>query len=266
MRANEELFYIHAAWRAAPMCMTDANGSVVWQAEYTAFGEARIVVNSVPQPWRLTGQYCDEETGLHYTIARYYDPQTGRFLSMDPLRDEGGSLNFYLYCDGDPINRADATGEFIFVAILVGIAVGAAIGAGMEWWRQRQAIKAGTQKEYDGWGIAKAAAIGGVIGGIGGGVGAAVEGAFALGAGAGLAAVGGVGTLSGMASSAVEQCAEWGITGHAPTAGDFIKNVLIGGGIGLVTAGIGGAFARRARRLAQEGERRALQEAEQKAD
>jgi len=184
MRANEELFYIPAAWRAAPMCMTDANGSVVWKAEYTAFGEARIVVNSVPQPWRLTGQYCDEETGLHYTIARYYDPQTGRFLSMDPLRDEGGSLNFYLYCDGDPINRADATGEFIFVAILVGIAVGAAIGAGMEWWRQRQAIKAGTQKEYDGWGIAKAAAIGGVIGGIGGGVGAAVEGAFALGAGA----------------------------------------------------------------------------------
>jgi RHS repeat-associated protein len=265
MRANGELFYIHAAWRAAPMCMTAANGSVVWKAEYTPFGEARVVVNLVPQPWRLAGQYCDDETGLHYTIARYYDPQIGRFLSMDPMRDEGGSLNFYLYCDGDPINRVDPTGAFIFVAILVGIAIGAAIGAGIEWWRQKQAINAGTQKDFDGWGFAKATAVGGFIGGIGGGVAAAVEGAFALGAGASLAATGGVGALSGMASSAVEQCAEGAITGHAPSAEDLIKGVFLGGIIGAATAGIGGAFARRARRLAQEAERRAFQEAEENA-
>ena len=49
----------------------------------------------------------DEETGLYYMNARYYDPATARFVSEDPARD-GDS--WYMYCGGDPVNCTDPTG------------------------------------------------------------------------------------------------------------------------------------------------------------
>jgi RHS repeat-associated protein len=48
------------------------------------------------QPIRLQGQYDDEETGLHYTRHRYYDPAVGQFISEDPIRLLGG-LNLHAY-------------------------------------------------------------------------------------------------------------------------------------------------------------------------
>jgi RHS repeat-associated protein len=257
MRVNDKIYCIHPGRRAEVLCMTDQTGKVVWQADYSAFGETRITEQSIFQPWRLAGQYYDEETGLHYALARYYNPQLGRYLSKDPLFDEGGSTNFYIYCDGDPINRSDPNGEFIFTAILVGAAIGAAVGAGVEWYRQKKAIERGEQEGYDGWGIAKSAAIGGVIGAVGGGVGAAVEGAFAVGVTATVAGGAGVGALSGVVSSLAEQCALAALTGKELKPWDVAKEALIdgviGAGIGAVTAGAGGWLARRARKGVQEG-------------
>jgi len=44
--------------------------------------------------------------------ARYYDPETGRFISQDTYRGEGEVFwNLYMYCDGDPVNRNDPTGH-----------------------------------------------------------------------------------------------------------------------------------------------------------
>jgi RHS repeat-associated protein len=56
----------------------------------------------------LPGQYHDEETGLHYNGARYYDPDVGRFTSPDPLALHGG-LNTYRYAP-NPINWIDPYG------------------------------------------------------------------------------------------------------------------------------------------------------------
>jgi len=257
MRVNDKIYCIHPGRRAETLCMTDQTGKVVWQADYSAFGEARITEQSISQPWRLAGQYYDEETGLHYALARYYNPQLGRYLSKDPLFDEGGSTNFYIYCDGDPINRSDPNGEFIFTAILVGAAIGAVVGAGVELYRQSKAIERGEQEGYDGWGIVKSAAIGGVIGAVGGGVGAAVEGAFAVAATATIAGGAGVGALSGVVSSLAEQCALAALTGKELEPWEVAKEALIdgviGGVIGAVTAGTGGWLARRARKGVQEG-------------
>jgi RHS repeat-associated protein len=50
----------------------------------------------------------EDETGLVYMRARYYEPTTGRFISEDPARD---GMNWYLFADGDPVNRVDADGK-----------------------------------------------------------------------------------------------------------------------------------------------------------
>src|SRR6185503_1437661 len=48
----------------------------------------------VSSPFRLLGQYADEETGLCWTTFRCFDPDTGRWLSPDPLGIEGGENLF----------------------------------------------------------------------------------------------------------------------------------------------------------------------------
>ncbi|MGN6890648.1 RHS repeat-associated core domain-containing protein, partial [Neisseria sp. P0014.S004] len=48
------------------------------------------------QPFRLQNQYFDEETGLHYNLMRYYEPEVGRFVNQDPIGLEGG-LNVYQF-------------------------------------------------------------------------------------------------------------------------------------------------------------------------
>ncbi|NBV85239.1 MAG: hypothetical protein EBS01_02995, partial [Verrucomicrobia bacterium] len=57
--------------------------------------------------WR--GHYIDG-TGFYYLGARYYSPETGTFLSADPL-GHAGSLSLYDYADGDPVNRLDPDGR-----------------------------------------------------------------------------------------------------------------------------------------------------------
>jgi RHS repeat-associated protein len=60
--------------------------------------------------FRWAGREYDQETGLYYLRARYYDPQLGKFLSEDPIGVEGG-INLYRYVGGDPVNRTDPSGE-----------------------------------------------------------------------------------------------------------------------------------------------------------
>jgi RHS repeat-associated protein len=57
----------------------------------------------------FTGQNTDANTGLVALRARYYDPETGAFISKDPL-GLSGSINGYSYCDNNPINCVDLTG------------------------------------------------------------------------------------------------------------------------------------------------------------
>jgi RHS repeat-associated protein len=92
-----------------PQKVTDASGAVVWEAGYMPFGEARILIADIENNLRFPGQYYDKETGLHYNYHRYYDPETGRYLTPDPIGLEGG-LNLYAYVDGNPVNWADPNG------------------------------------------------------------------------------------------------------------------------------------------------------------
>ncbi len=100
---------------------------VVWQGENTPFGETTVVVDQVGNSFRFPGQYYDAETGLYYTWNRYYDPQTGRFISADPIGLYGG-LNLYAYVNANPINYIDPDGLNPVAGAISGIAIGGPVG------------------------------------------------------------------------------------------------------------------------------------------
>jgi RHS repeat-associated protein len=90
--------------------MTDDTGTVVWEADYKPFGEAGVNGKStVVNNFRFSGQYFDQETGLHYNWHRYYNPATGRYLTPDPIGLEG-KINVYAYAGNNPINWIDPLG------------------------------------------------------------------------------------------------------------------------------------------------------------
>src|SRR5207245_11481218 len=63
-----------------------------------------------------TGRERDAETGLQYNRARYYDPDTGRWLSQDPLGFDAGDSNLYRYVANRPTSDKDPSGlSYMFV-------------------------------------------------------------------------------------------------------------------------------------------------------
>lgn len=109
-RVAGNVYYYLTDHRFAPRQLVDKTGRVVWAANYSAFGQANIAVNTVNSSLRLAGQYFDAETGLHYNYMRDYDPATGRYVQSDPLGFTGG-LNHYAYAMLNPLNRLDADGQ-----------------------------------------------------------------------------------------------------------------------------------------------------------
>jgi len=112
--------YFHNDQLGTPLRATDKSGAVVWSADYDAFGRANIRVaqsNPATINLRLAGQYFDAETGLHYNNRRYYDPDTDRYVTRDPLGFDGGP-NLYSYAAHSPTNFIDPTGEFIPIAAI----------------------------------------------------------------------------------------------------------------------------------------------------
>ncbi len=95
------------------------NGTLVGKYSYTAFGECIVKVNeggiAEKNPIRYRGYYYDEETGLYYLKSRYYDPVTGRFITIDDISyidpETINGLNLYAYCGNNPVMRIDENGN-----------------------------------------------------------------------------------------------------------------------------------------------------------
>ena len=79
-----------------------------------------------------TGRELDGESGLYYYRARYYDPQTGRFLSEDPIGFDAGDQNLYRYVANNPITFVDPDGEILIAPIIAGALIGAGFEAGTQ--------------------------------------------------------------------------------------------------------------------------------------
>ncbi|WP_025766185.1 RHS repeat-associated core domain-containing protein [Shigella flexneri] len=104
------ILYFHTDVNGAPEEMTDSDGKIVWETGYQVWGNTIQEKDhgGVEQNLRYQGQYLDRETGLHYNLHRYYDPDVGRFMVTDPIGLRGG-LNLYSYAP-NPLKYADPLG------------------------------------------------------------------------------------------------------------------------------------------------------------
>jgi RHS repeat-associated protein len=92
-----------------PEEIVDADGNVLGTLKRSAYGRTEQVDGSKETTQiRFPGQYEDAETGLHYNRYRYYDPDTGRYLSPDPIGIEGGH-DLFVY-GPNPIGFYDPMG------------------------------------------------------------------------------------------------------------------------------------------------------------
>jgi RHS repeat-associated protein len=105
---TESIYYFHLDHIGTPLELTDEQGRIVWQANYTGFGQARIINSGITNLIRYPGQYEDSEIGLHCNRFRYYDPSSGQYTQQDPIGLMGGEqLSQYV---ADPVNWVDVLG------------------------------------------------------------------------------------------------------------------------------------------------------------
>jgi RHS repeat-associated protein len=94
-----------------------ADGTLAARYDYTAFGERALTAGpaALLNPFRFSTKYEDAESGLLYYGFRYYNPNTGRWPSRDPIEEQGGN-NLYAMLNNNPVNNLDYLGlDFIAV-------------------------------------------------------------------------------------------------------------------------------------------------------
>jgi RHS repeat-associated protein len=140
---NRQLYYYHGDHLGSAQLVTDPEGKIYEQLEYTPYGELwveHLKTTIEATPFRFTGKERDSETGLYYFGARYLNPQTSMWLSADPamgeyipqapINDEakqhnkelpgmGGVFNYvnlhaYHYAGNNPIKLTDPDGRSEF--------------------------------------------------------------------------------------------------------------------------------------------------------
>ena len=89
--------------------LTNPTGTVANSYTFDSYGKLTASTGTLANPFQYTGRELDGETGLYYFRARYYDSNTGRFISADPL-EFGGGVNFYSYALNSPVNLRDPRG------------------------------------------------------------------------------------------------------------------------------------------------------------
>ena len=115
-------FYYHYDGLGSVRSMSDSKESIKTIYLYDAFGQTRKEMGHVDNDFRFTGEQMDDETGLIYLRARYYDPNVGRFISKDPFTgfvSDTQSLNRYSYVRNNPVRFVDPWG-LLYLDISVG--------------------------------------------------------------------------------------------------------------------------------------------------
>ncbi|MFR3278000.1 RHS repeat-associated core domain-containing protein [Phocaeicola plebeius] len=133
--AYEKLqFYYHPDHLGSSSYITNLDGEVVQHIEYVPFGEVFIEErNSIwNTPYLFNAKEFDEETGLYYYGARYYDPRLSLWISTDALQEKYPQHTSYLYVGSNPVNAIDPDGhKIVFINGKIG---GGSPKAGAPYW------------------------------------------------------------------------------------------------------------------------------------
>ena len=126
--AQDTVTYVYTDPQGTPLAEADAKGNITATFEYTPYGtyapQGTSKPGANPNGPGYTGHVNDPETSLVYMQARYYEPVSGRFLSVDPVEPSGAntfSFNRYAYADNNPIVRTDPDGRDPDFAFGVGV-------------------------------------------------------------------------------------------------------------------------------------------------
>jgi len=181
--------YLHSNWRGDVVMATDASGNVVGEYAYTTFGEQLSATGTYTPRFTFSSKERDA-SGLVYHGFRYYCPVLCRWISEDPIREDGG-INLYQFCWNNPVSFVDPEGTEL-IGALVGGASGFFLG--------------GIMSSVNGHGFWRGAVTGGIGGAVAGLTFNPVLGALAAEATLGTAVVAGAvsgfvgGTASGIAN------------------------------------------------------------------
>jgi RHS repeat-associated protein len=98
--------------------------------EYGPFGEPLRATGYFARenPFRFSSKYYDEETGLSYYGYRYYSASVGRWLSKDPIEENGG-LNLYAFANNNALIHIDPDGRAVLSPALIAVASGPSTAA-----------------------------------------------------------------------------------------------------------------------------------------
>jgi len=125
MDRSGQTYYYHQNSLWSVESVTDSTATPVERYSYDAYGMATVTDGTgaavplngwgtphsvISNPWMFTGRQFDEEAGLYFYRARYYDAVKGRFFQRDPL-ESASETNLYEYVHDAPVMWLDPTGE-----------------------------------------------------------------------------------------------------------------------------------------------------------
>ncbi|WP_233843692.1 RHS repeat-associated core domain-containing protein [Dyella sp. 2HG41-7] len=117
--------YVYTDPQGTPIAEADEQGNITKIFDYRPYGDQAL--GQPPDGPGYTGHVNDPDTGLVYMQARYYDPELGRFLSVDPLGPKPAELfgfNRYAYADNNPIAHTDPDGRCPVCIVAVPLFIG----------------------------------------------------------------------------------------------------------------------------------------------
>ncbi|WP_339674176.1 RHS repeat-associated core domain-containing protein [Dasania marina] len=106
---SESVVFVQTDLLGSPVLETDEGGNVLHRSYYKPYGETR---GGQRVGVGYTGHLEDEDLGLTYMQARYYDPDIGRFYSNDPVEfNSVNNFNRYSYANNNPYKYIDPDGQ-----------------------------------------------------------------------------------------------------------------------------------------------------------
>ena len=111
-------FFYHPDHLGNSSYITNLDGEVSQHIEYVPFGEVFIEErnNTWNTPYLFNAKELDEETGMYYYGARYYEPRLSLWMSTDPMQERYPNINSYCYTSNNPIKFIDPDGEKLVLA------------------------------------------------------------------------------------------------------------------------------------------------------